>query len=182
MRKTLFTFAVLASALTIPLTAHADAIDDFVLTGGSVDITFTLPASPPGNLFVCPPPTSGPISCQNGSQTDFTASTLVTNNGVTAMGSLDFATGRFGGGLTVGGTRFLGPQLFLPDAATPTFLIGTFNLSSFANPLTDYTLTITPETTTAPTPEPSTFALLATGALGIVSAARRRMSGRRSFN
>jgi PEP-CTERM motif len=179
MRKTFFTFAILASALTIPLTAHADAIDDFVLTGGSVDITFSLPASPPGNLVVCPP-SSGPTSCQNGSQTDFTASTLVTNNGVTTMGSLNFATGRFGGGLTAGGTRFLGPQLFLPDAATPTFLIGTFNLSSFANPLIDYTLTITQETTTAPTPEPSTFALFATGALGIASAARRRISRRPS--
>jgi hypothetical protein len=33
MRKALFTLALLASAFTLPLTAHADDIDDFVLTG-----------------------------------------------------------------------------------------------------------------------------------------------------
>ena len=178
MRHSLLSFVVTVSAFALPLSAHAEAIDDFMLTGGNIDITFSLPASPPGNLFICPPPTSGPISCQDGSQTDFTALTLVTDNGVTAMGSLDFATGRFGGGLTVRGTRFFGPQLFLPDAARPTFLTGTFTLSSFANPLADYTLTITPETTTAPTPEPSTFALLGIGALGIVSLLKRRSVGR----
>jgi hypothetical protein len=45
MRTTLFTLALLASASTLPLTAHADTIDDFVLTGGGNIITFSAPAT-----------------------------------------------------------------------------------------------------------------------------------------
>src|SRR5882757_5042026 len=45
MRKALFTLALFASALSLPLTAHADTIDDFVLTGGGNIITFSAPAS-----------------------------------------------------------------------------------------------------------------------------------------
>jgi hypothetical protein len=43
MRNPLFTFALIASALTLPLAAHTDTIDDFTLVrDGS---TFTLPTS-----------------------------------------------------------------------------------------------------------------------------------------
>ena len=40
MRKSLFTLALLASAFTVPLIAHADAVDDFILTGGGNTISF----------------------------------------------------------------------------------------------------------------------------------------------
>jgi hypothetical protein len=44
MSKALFT-VLLAAALILPLTAHADTIDDFALVGGGYSITFSLPAS-----------------------------------------------------------------------------------------------------------------------------------------
>ena len=171
MRKALFPLAFLASALTI--TAHADTIDDFVITGGGNIINFSLPASPPGNLSTCP---VGIItSCLPGSQTDFSVSTLVTFNGVSTLESIDFPTGRFGGGLSLGQLRLFGNgELFAPDAANPTFLTGSFILSAINPsgdpPIIDYDLTITPEPSTAATPEPSTLLLFATGlAAGILT-------------
>src|ERR1700745_416998 len=45
MSKALFTLTLLASAFTLPLTAHADTIDDFVLTGDGHTITYPPPAT-----------------------------------------------------------------------------------------------------------------------------------------
>jgi hypothetical protein len=176
MRKALFaTLALLASAFAFPLTAHADTIDDFVLTGDGNTITFSLPASPPGNLSTCP--TGIITSCLPGSQTDFTVSTLVTFDNVSTLESIDFPTLRFQGGLSLPQIRFYGEQLFTPDAATPTFLNGDFSLSAINPsgnpPIIAYDLTITPETTD-PTPEPASLTLLATGALGLISVVARR--------
>jgi hypothetical protein len=184
MRKALFSLALLASAFTLPLTAHADAIDDFVLTGNGTTATFSLPASPPGNPLTCPP---GNNACLPGSETSFSVSTLVTTDGITTEKGIGFPTGRFFGGLLIGPLleRFQGPQLFEPDAANPTFLIGTFILdplfSTSPGPI-HYTLTITPETS-ASTPEPSSLFLFATGALGLLllSNRRRRLPGRASL-
>jgi hypothetical protein len=168
MRRTLFALALLASSFVLSLTAHADGIDDFVLTstdGSGITITFSLPASPPGNLTTCPP--VFPSSCLPGSETDFSVITMVTNNGVSTKEGIDFPTSMFEGGMSLGATRFFGPQLFEPNAATPTFLIGTFDLDTFGDPpFFDYSLTITPEPAT--TPEPSSVALLATGMFGLV--------------
>jgi len=182
MRKALFTLSLLASAFTFPIAAHADNLDDFLLTGNGEIITFTLPASPQGNLSTCP--TGIVTSCLPGSETDFSVSTLVTINGVSAMQDIDFLTGRFMGGLSLGldPGRLVGNDnqaLFTPNAANPTFLIGTFDLTQI-NPSGDqtffgYTLVISPDASTAaPTPEPAGLSLLATGALGIISLATRR--------
>jgi hypothetical protein len=176
MRKALFTLALLASAFTLPLIAHADTIDDFVLTGNGTTATFSLPASPPGNPLTCPP---GNGSCLPGSKTSFSVSTLVTTDGIPTEKGITFPTGTFSGGLLIGPPleRFLGPQLFEPDAANPTFLIGTFTLTlvdSSAPVILHYTLTITPEPSTASTPEPSTLLLFATGlAAGMIPLATR---------
>jgi hypothetical protein len=174
MSKALFTLTLLASAFTLPLTAHADTIDDFVLTGNGTTATFSLPASPPGNPLTCPP---GNTACLPGSETSFSVSTLVTTDGISSEEGITFPTGRFFGGLLIGPPieRFQGAQLFEPDAANPTFLTGTFILDpifSTSAVATHYTLTITPETST-PTPEPSGIFLFATGALGLIAFARR---------
>jgi PEP-CTERM motif len=178
MRKIVFPLTLLASALVLPLTAHADTIDDFVITGNGLDVTFSLPASPPGNESTCP--TGIITSCLPGSETAFIVSTLVTTNGVSAMESIDFPTLRFGGGLSLGVVpgRLFGPTLFAPDAANPTFLTGTFDLGAINPkgdpPVLDYSLSITPETT-AQTPEPSTLGLFGTGVLGLIGIARKRL-------
>jgi PEP-CTERM motif len=177
MRKIVFPFTLLASALVFSLTAHADTIDDFVLTGNGLDVTFSLPASPPGNESTCPPFSP---SCLPGSETAFYLSTLVTTNGVSSVESLSFPTLRFGGGVSIGlePGRLFGAVLFTPDAANPTFLNGTFDLSAINPkgdpPVLDYSLSITPETT-AQTPEPSTLGLFGTGVLGLIGVARKRL-------
>ncbi len=169
---------LLASVLFVPIAAHADTIDDFVLVGGGNTITFSLPASPQGNLSTCP--VGSPISCLPGSQTAFYLSAPVVINGVTELGSFSFPTDRFGGGLRLSPFpgSLLGPQLFTPDAAFPTFLLGTYTLGAL-NPVGDplsntYTLTITSEPSTAATPEPSTLALFTTGVLGFIGLTRSR--------
>jgi len=171
---------LLCSAFILPSAARADAIDDFVLTGDGMNITFSLPASPPGNESKCP--TGIITSCVPGPQTAFYLDTLVTINGVTSEDSLAFPTARFGGGLSLGDTpgRLFGEVLFTPDAGTPTFLPGTFELygldfTGFPPELT-YSLTITPETIAA-TPEPSTLGLFGTGVLGLIGVMRNRRSG-----
>ncbi len=45
MYRPLFGLATLASILALPLTAHADTIDDFLLTGGGHTISYSLPAT-----------------------------------------------------------------------------------------------------------------------------------------
>jgi PEP-CTERM motif len=180
MRNFVFPVTLLASALVLPLTAYADTIDNFVITGNGLDVTFSLPASPPGNESTCPPISP---SCLPGSETAFYASTLVTTNGVSEMESIAFPTLRFGGGLSIALVpgRLYGPVLFAPDAANPTFLTGTFDLGAINPkgdpPVLDYSLSITPETT-AQTPEPSTLGLFGTGVLGLIGVARKRLGSR----
>jgi hypothetical protein len=162
---------LLCSAFILPSAARADAIDDFVITGNGLDITFSLPASPPGNESTCP---SGIItSCLPGSETAFYLSALVTDNGVTTLQALAFPTIFFGGGLEIGATRYYSNYvLFTPNAATPTFTPGTYSVNTLGSFGSD-TLTITPETT-ATTPEPSTLGLLGTGVIGLIGLVRRK--------
>jgi hypothetical protein len=180
MTKIVFPLILFASASVLPLTAHADAIDDFLITGNGNTITFSLPASPTdvfvstgaggviGGFFPLPAP-------------------MVTANGVTASTSVEFFSGNLffvGPGIdfVADGTVFtlVGELLYSGSAYTPTFLTGTFDLHQFrAFPNQDYTLTITPETT-APTPELSTLSLFGTGVLGLIGLVRnkRGWSGR----
>jgi hypothetical protein len=165
MRNLLRKLLVLAAA-ALPIAAHANSIDDFVLTDPFGDtIAFSLPASPP--VF-------GP------SEPDLfeTFPVLMSFNppyfGSKFLdGQLIFYSTLAGGGLKVmffhpgGTTQFTdhGDLLYSGTTADPTFLTGTFHVG------TD-TLTITPQTT--PAPEPYPVALLATGILGVLCFARTR--------
>jgi hypothetical protein len=101
MSKSLFKATLLFSTCVLPLAAHADAIDDFVLTGNGTTITFSLPASPPGNMSTCP--TGIVTSCLPGSETAFSVLTPVTTDGGAPVEeSITFPTLRFGGGLDIG--------------------------------------------------------------------------------
>jgi hypothetical protein len=175
MSKRLFAFALLSSALTFPQNSYADTIDDFVITGNGDIITFSLPASPPGNHSTCP--TNIIHACEPGSRTEFIVNTLVTIDGVSSQNTIIhfLTTNRYIGGLAIypagiiSGMIYGGPQLFEPDAANPTFVPGTYTLHPFFGlGLDPATLTITPEAATTPTPEPSSVVLLITGTLGIV--------------
>jgi hypothetical protein len=183
MRKALFTLALLASALTIPLTAHADTIDQFTFnfntTSGfiPVHLTIDLPASPP------PSPYTGIDACavdcfavvgQSGSNSyifDFIqfapGSTLV-----------EFATFNplFGPPTAPGAyTKIAAPALFTGSLSNPTFLTGSFDAQYMAVigfPNFPGTITIDPINTV--TPEPSTLLLFATGlAAGMITLAIR---------
>ncbi len=177
MRKSLFLLAFFVSALTLPLTAHADSMDDFTIVGGGHTITYSLDSSitfPNFSLF-----------------NFFTASAPTTIDGTSGYVETGdyYDTGIFPHVSLIlsvpdavfGATQIylLGPPFIDFDFVSPTTGIATFvtgmytlqGLSSFGlqplDPPVTYTLTISPETS-APTPEPSSLILLTTGALGLI--------------
>jgi hypothetical protein len=147
-------------ALAIPRAAHATPIDDFLLTGPGTTISFSLPASPPGNLS----PGAGAL---------YFNAISVTDNGVTSLDNIAAPTFSFSGGIDIGGLpQFMGQQLYGPSIFNPTFATGPFTLYTelLTQPFTEtfYSLTITPDAAPALTPEPTPLLLLATGILTFV--------------
>jgi hypothetical protein len=174
MRKALFALPLLASALILPRTAHADTNDLFTLTGDSYTYTFTLPQEftfPVSYHLVTVPPlsTAGTIDGVGGQTFDVTFYTGIGNTGE----SLIF--GNIG--------NLAGPTLISFVSSTGNFDTaaidpGSYQLIDYANSITGpdyYDLSITPQTTppNPPTvPEPSTLILLSTGALALLLATR----------
>ena len=158
-----FASALFLGTALLSIPAHADAIDDFVLTYQTHVISFSLPSYNAVNVFVSDP--------------QFSVGTLVTEDGVTAPGYASFRGGRFGG-LSAGTVLAQGPTLYtlinVGMNTYPQYTLGTFSLFVY-DPfpaMLPASVTITQETSV--TPEPSTFALLTTGALGLIGSCRRR--------
>lgn len=190
MPKPLCSILLLASVLTLPLTARADAIDDFVLTGGGHTISYSLPST---TTFANDP-----------SVEFFFATAIATIDnvpGYTLFGQYDAIPSQIGtlqldvpeSIFGYPSILFQGPQLvsvayvpssdpFNPMDIVATFLPGTYDLTGAGlapgsletGPSLPYTLTITPQTETAITPEPSSLTLLATGILGFAAFAAIR--------
>ena len=192
MRKALFTLALLASAFTLPLTAHADTIDDFVLTGDGHTITFSAPAiysapNPSHMVTATLPDIASSVNGVGGYSLfiSFWLPSWPFRSGLGFEITPSLSTGVPG---VFSDYELAGPDLIeLLPGTTPTFTVaeflpGTYSLSTFfvipQNTVggIPFTLTITPEA--ASTPEPSTLLFCATGMMGIAGAIRRRCGQR----
>jgi hypothetical protein len=183
MYRSLFGFAVLASVLTLPLAAHADAVDNFVITGGGHTITYSLPAAttfpddPSLEFFMVSAPLTidgTPGYVETGSY-DAIPSEIGTLQLEVPESIFGYPAILFQGPLLVS-TVFVPPtDPFSPPNLIATFIPGTYDLMGAGQsspletgPSLPYTLTITPQVAPVMTPEPSSLILLATGVFGLI--------------
>jgi hypothetical protein len=162
MRVLIKALSLLAIAASTTLAAKADS---FTLKGEGNIFTFSLAASP----------TVIPISFGF-----IVQDVTVTENGASTPDStLTFYDSSYGGGLEIQPNPstlvFDSAQLFTGTNAAPTFVLGKFNLTDDIDGA-QYKLTIAADDPSdpSPIPEPSSLALVVTGALAGAETLRRR--------
>lgn len=184
MRKSLFFPVLLASALSIPLAAHADTIDQFTFNFPTPPqyfpaiLTVDIPASPtPYSADICRPSTCITVVGYSGPRTFLVVfrPTSPTETYVEYALDIDLYGPQ---PVQRAYTYIVAPTLFTGSIDAPTFLNGTFDAEyTPVLPYQTYPGTITIEPLSNSTvPEPSTFALMATGILGIITTLRYRKS------
>lgn len=183
IRHLLPTLALIAITFAIPTTAHADLIDDFVLTTAYGTIAFSLPARnipteytyPSEFLFRASATVNGVAGYQVSGFVYLPPNPPLSRSGLDII-VLPSITGPTGLEFNANGT-----YLATGTGADATFIPGTYHLVDardppfyFATLGGPYTLTISPETPVAITAEPTTLTLLVTGSLTLLSGIRRR--------
>jgi hypothetical protein len=187
MRKALFTLALLSSALTLPTTAHADTIDDFTLVGQGHTITYALPSSAivmnhPHAVWLN---AGAPTTIDGVPGYDVSGEYYLPGFPTLPQIVLSVPSSINGGNLALYGPFVVqvseiipidDPSFAHPNDLLVAFVPGTYNLHTLlgSSPFPSYTLTIAAES--APTPEPSSLILLATGSLSLLGAIRSRPS------
>lgn len=162
--------ALVCSASTA---AHADTVANFTLTGGDGTFTFSLPG------------TATPAA-SNVSYALFNLASATGNGQTAADSTVYFYTQSDLGGLALessDGTLFLeeyGPTIFSGTTANPVFSNGSFTLSNGFSTINGVSsnasgdlLTVSVLPAASVVPEPSTIALLGTGAVSLAAFARR---------
>lgn len=150
--------------------AKADDLFTYQFDGNTW--TWDLPASPP---IVVPPD-----SFKTGMFFELVGVPFSKNDGPPTQGTLDF----FEGSAPTGGgfelfflnnstpiVNTVGPQLYMGGEGSPTFNLGTFDLTDYNTGSQAGTLTIS----SFSTPEPSSLLLLGIGALALVGFGRKRI-------
>jgi hypothetical protein len=163
------TFVKALSLLAITVAATTAKADSFKLTGEGDTYTFSLAASPTVETIPYGFIVSGVTVTEDG---------VVTSNS-----TLTFYDSAYDGGLEIQPNAstlvFDSDQLYSGTNTSPTFLLGTFKLTDDIDGA-KYKLVIAADTptNTSAVPEPSSLALLTTGALGLTGTLRRRFFSR----